>query len=100
MSFGRDFALTDHTGKRVTDQDFRGKFLLVFFGFTNCPIGKLHGCPSFSFAPAAFAICALQIAPDVHSSARGDCFDVSDIAENLKSFMIHCRYKVCFWRAA
>src|SRR4051794_23249211 len=34
---GGPFTLTDQTGKRVTDQDFRGKFLLVFFGFTNCP---------------------------------------------------------------
>ena len=34
---GGPFTLIDHTGKRVTDQDFRGKFLLVFFGFTNCP---------------------------------------------------------------
>ena len=34
---GGPFTLTDHTGKRVTDRDFRGKFLLVFFGFTNCP---------------------------------------------------------------
>src|SRR3977135_652787 len=34
---GGPFTLTDHTGKRLTDQDFRGKFLLMFFGFTNCP---------------------------------------------------------------
>ena len=34
---GGPFTLTDHTGKRVTDQDFRGKFMLVFFGFTYCP---------------------------------------------------------------
>ena len=34
---GGPFTLTDHTGKRVTDREFRGKFLLVFFGFTNCP---------------------------------------------------------------
>jgi cytochrome oxidase Cu insertion factor (SCO1/SenC/PrrC family) len=34
---GGPFTLTDHTGKRVTDQDFRGKFLLLFFGYTNCP---------------------------------------------------------------
>ena len=31
------FALTDHTGKAVTDQDFRGKYMLVYFGYTFCP---------------------------------------------------------------
>lgn len=34
---GGPFALTDHTGKRRTDADFRGKFMLVYFGFTYCP---------------------------------------------------------------
>ena len=34
---GGDFALTDHTGKRVTAQDFAGRHMLVFFGFTHCP---------------------------------------------------------------
>jgi protein SCO1/2 len=34
---GGPFTLTDHTGKRVTDQDFRGRFMMVFFGFTFCP---------------------------------------------------------------
>lgn len=32
-----DFVLIDHTGKAVTHEDYRGKWLLVFFGFTNCP---------------------------------------------------------------
>jgi protein SCO1/2 len=31
------FSLIDHTGRHVTDQDFRGKFMLVFFGYTFCP---------------------------------------------------------------
>jgi len=31
------FSLTDHTGKPVTEKQFRGKFLLVFFGYTFCP---------------------------------------------------------------
>ncbi len=39
---GGPFTLTDHTGKRVTDQDYRGRNLLVFFGFTFCP----DVCPS------------------------------------------------------
>lgn len=34
---GGPFTLTDHTGKRVSDRDFRGKTMLVFFGFTFCP---------------------------------------------------------------
>jgi len=34
---GGPFALIDQTGKAVTDRDFRGKYMLVFFGFTHCP---------------------------------------------------------------
>jgi cytochrome oxidase Cu insertion factor (SCO1/SenC/PrrC family) len=34
---GGPFALIDHTGKRRTDEDFRGKLMLVYFGFTYCP---------------------------------------------------------------
>jgi protein SCO1/2 len=34
---GGDFALTDAEGKRRTDAEFRGRHMLVFFGFTNCP---------------------------------------------------------------
>lgn len=37
VALGGPFSLTDHTGRAVTDRDFRGKTLLVFFGFTQCP---------------------------------------------------------------
>ncbi len=35
--FGRELALTDHTGKPRTLADFKGKVVAVFFGFTRCP---------------------------------------------------------------
>ena len=34
---GGPFRLTNHLGQTVTDADFRGKYMLVFFGFTFCP---------------------------------------------------------------
>ena len=35
--FGGPFTLTAHDGRRLSDQDFRGRFMLIFFGFTRCP---------------------------------------------------------------
>jgi len=34
---GGPFHLTDQYGHARTDADFRGQYLLVFFGYTNCP---------------------------------------------------------------
>lgn len=36
-SFGRDFALQDPQGRTRTLEDFRGKVVVVFFGYTQCP---------------------------------------------------------------
>ena len=36
-SFGRELALTDHNGKARTLADFRGKVVVLFFGYTQCP---------------------------------------------------------------
>ncbi|WP_374351083.1 SCO family protein [Chitinimonas sp.] len=39
---GGSFQLTDHTGKPRTLADFRGKVVVVFFGYTHCP----DACPT------------------------------------------------------
>ncbi|TDT72731.1 protein SCO1/2 [Litoreibacter halocynthiae] len=36
-AFRADFELTDHQGMMQTDEDFAGRWMLVFFGFANCP---------------------------------------------------------------
>lgn len=35
--FAKTFALTDHNNQARSMQDFRGKAVIVFFGFLNCP---------------------------------------------------------------
>ena len=37
VEWGRDFHLTDHHGTPRSVADFRGKVVLVFFGYTHCP---------------------------------------------------------------
>jgi protein SCO1/2 len=37
VDFGTDFKLTDHNGKIRTLADFKGKVVVMFFGYTHCP---------------------------------------------------------------
>lgn len=36
-SVGGPFTLTDQTGKQRSDTEFRGKLMIVYFGYTFCP---------------------------------------------------------------
>lgn len=35
--FSGDFSLTDHNGKPRSSTEFRGRYMLIFFGYTHCP---------------------------------------------------------------
>lgn len=37
VRIGGPFTLVDSTGKTVTDQTFRGRWMLLYFGYTYCP---------------------------------------------------------------
>ena len=37
VTVGGPFALLDGDGKAVSEKDFRGKYMLVYFGYTFCP---------------------------------------------------------------
>lgn len=37
VTLGGPFTLVDNTGKTVTDKDFQGKYMMVYFGYTFCP---------------------------------------------------------------
>jgi protein SCO1/2 len=56
-SYGRDFALTDHHGRPRTLADFRGKVVVLFFGYTQCP----DVCPT---TLAELAEVMRQLGPD------------------------------------
>lgn len=40
LDIGGEFALVDQAGNRRSDKDFRGRLMLVWFGYTECP----HSC--------------------------------------------------------
>lgn len=63
------FSLTDHFGKPVTEKDFAGRFMLVYFGFTHCRVvcprslKKLTGALE-RLGPGASAITPLFVSVD------------------------------------
>ena len=61
--FGKSLALTDHNGKARTLDDFRGKVVVLFFGFMSCP----DVCPT---TLAELAQVAKALGPDAEKIAK------------------------------
>ena len=57
LGYARDFALNDQDGKPRTLADFRGKAVVIFFGYTHCP----DVCPTTMSEMAAVM---KQLGPD------------------------------------
>jgi protein SCO1/2 len=81
-SFGRDFALDDPMGRRRTLADFRGKVVILFFGYASCP----DVCPT---TLARLAEVMKQLGPQ---AARVQVLFVTvdperDTAERLRNFV-------------
>lgn len=57
------FSLIDQRGESVTDEEFRGRFMLVFFGYTYCPDVCPLGLQRMSRAVDALGPEAEQVAP-------------------------------------
>ena len=81
-TFGRGFELEDHHGQRRSLADFRGKVVVIFFGYTSCP----DICPTTlarlaevmkALGPAAGAVQVLFVTLDPER----------DSAQRLKEFV-------------
>jgi cytochrome oxidase Cu insertion factor (SCO1/SenC/PrrC family) len=56
---GGPFELTDHNGNKVTDQTYKGRMMLIYFGFTYCP----DACPT-ALGVMSAALDKLDVAAD------------------------------------
>jgi protein SCO1 len=82
VPWGGSLELTDHNGRQRTLTDFRGKVVLLFFGYTNCP----DACP---LALAEMAQVVTQLGPD-GASVQGLFISVDparDTQEKLASYV-------------
>jgi protein SCO1/2 len=61
--FGGSFNLMDHTGKQVTDRDFLGGYVILYFGYTNCPDVCPTALHSIGQALVALGLEADKISP-------------------------------------
>ena len=112
------FALVDHTGRSVTDADYRGGYMLVFFGYAQCesicPVGlkrmteavDLLGEPGERVRPILITVdpendtpevLAAQL-PSIHPRLVGLTGEPEAVAAAMKSFKINAKLMGQSWK--
>jgi len=114
---GGPFTLTAHTGEKVSDSDFRGKYMLIYFGYSYCPdvcrieLHKLtvalellegEGYDTSLIQPLFITIdperdTAAELAdyvPDFHASLIGLTGSLADIADIAAKYKVYYRKRV------
>lgn len=82
---GGPFSLTNQDGKRVTQDDFRGKFMLVAFGYTACPDVCPAELQTMTNAMEALGAKADQVNP-VFITIDPERDNVAQVAEYVRNF--------------
>lgn len=79
VTIGGPFRLIDSHGQVLTDRDFRGRFMLVYFGYTHCP----DACPTTLSDEAA----ALDTLPRADRAKTAPIFITVDPARDTPAIM-------------
>ena len=89
VSIGGPFTLTNHKGETVTDASFRGRYMLVFFGYGYCP----DICPT-ELANMAAAMDYLGPAADTVQPVFISVDPARDTPEYLAQYVAHFHPKL------
>lgn len=75
--------MVDHDGNQVTDKDFRGKFMLIYFGFTRCP----DVCPEELDKMADLIEIVKKVSGDIMTPIFITCDPWRDTPERVKEYL-------------